>query len=121
MGYRSEVAFTLSHKAKEDILLKGKSSLCEEDYELLESILSDEEADAYHENESGVYVHHHNMKWYADYPEISLIETYISEHPEEAALFRIGEDYTDVEHYGMFDEVKRLMISSNIIALDAEA
>ncbi len=121
MGYRSEVAYTLSHRARKEILLKGLTTLSEDDYEILENLLSEEEADEYHENEHGIYVHHNFFKWYSTYPEISLIEEYINDHPEEASISRIGENLTDVEQHGLFEDVKRLMISSHIVALDVGA
>lgn len=121
MGYRSEVAYTLSHKARKEILLKGLTTLSTEDYEILENLLSDQEADDYHENEHGIYVHHRFFKWYSTYPEINLIEDYINNNLEEASISRIGENLNDVEQYGLFADVKRLMISSHIVALDVVA
>jgi hypothetical protein len=122
MGYRSEVAFSMSHDVRNEILEKAKKILFDDDREFVENALAGKGVDACLENEHGIYIHFNYIKWYAHAgcPAATLIEDVLSAHEEEAKFIRIGEDLDDTEQFGNFDKVKRLDVSRWIQVTDSK-
>ena len=91
MGYRSEVAIMVDEKHAKDfraVLVKS---------DMLEY------ADAIHEEKNGVTgISFTDIKWYSDYPQIAMIETFIDALDyDDFGFIRVGEDYEDVEVRGI--------------------
>jgi hypothetical protein len=120
MGYRSEVAFYMSHDVRSEILAKAQKDLSGEDIEFVVETMNGKNVDGYFENEDGIYVHFNSIKWYAHAgcPAATLIEDVLSAHEEEARFIRIGEDLDDTEQFGSYDKVKRLDVSRWIQVTD---
>lgn len=120
MGYRSEVAFSMSHDVKNEIQAKAQKDLSGDDLEFVVNTLAGKGVDGYFENEHGIYVHFNSIKWYAHAgcPAATLIEDVLSSREEEARFIRIGEDLDDTEQFGSYDKVKRLDVSRWIQVAD---
>ncbi len=120
MGYRSEVAFCMSHDVRMKILAKTQNDLFGEDFKFVIETMNGKGVDAYHENEHGIYVHFNSIKWYAHAgcPAATLIEDVLSAQEDESRFIRIGEDLDDTEQFGNFDKVKSLNISRWIQVID---
>jgi superoxide dismutase len=121
MGYRSEVAFSMSHDVRNEILEKAQKDLSGEDLEFVVDTMAGKGVDGYFENDQGIYIHFNYIKWYAHAgcPAATLIEDVLSAHEEEAKFIRIGEDLDDTEQFGSFDKVKRLDVSRWIQVTDS--
>lgn len=120
MGYRSEVAFSMTHDVRMKVFEKMQEELLGEDFKFVVETMSGKNVDGYFENEDGIYVHYNSIKWYAHAgcPAATLIEDVLSAHEEEARFIRIGEDLDDTERFGSYDKVKRLDVSRWIEVTD---
>ncbi len=114
MAYRSQVTLSLSHKLKQQIIEKGRSTLTVDDHYMLRQLLNGSDADTYLENDKGMFFYQSSIKWYPYYPEISLVEEYISKNQNEAFFARLGEAFNDAEYLGTFRDVVEVRLSSSI-------
>ena len=112
MGYRSEVAVTLSKKAAVRLKAKLKATSSDERYLL-------DHADSHSIDEStGQELYRWNyVKWYPEYKEVSFIGSFLEELNDGDYLFlRIGENFGDVERSGeFFENIFGLDVSTSIV------
>jgi hypothetical protein len=116
MGYRSQVAFAVSHKVKNMILAKAQKELTGDDLEFVVDTMSGKDVDEYAENEHGIFARHDGIKWYESDPAVRLIEKVIGSLPSESRFMRLGEDMGDYEEQGSFEQVKRITLVRHIQA-----
>ncbi len=102
MGYHSDVALTLSSKGVEaleskisNIQKNAKSTLC--------TLLENADEKGIDDSTGDKYWHWNCIKWYHDFPEINMLEEFISSIDYDEYLFiRIGEEINDVDIYGSY-------------------
>ena len=102
MGYRSEVVLAVDKKLMPEFL----AHLATND-EAKTMVFADHcHLDQDYCDEGHLLVTWNSIKWYESYPEVNVIEKFISEMEEAAdksemfKFVRIGEDYDDVEDRG---------------------
>lgn len=99
MGYYSEVGLCLTTDASQRLQELLQTENNEETRQMVEDLLSE----ARHlttDNGAAAY-YWDNLKWYADFSDVSFIETFISSLPWEDYLFiRVGEDNEDTDYRG---------------------
>ncbi len=104
MGYHSDVALTLSSKCVESLERKinnsqncSKSALC--------TLLENADKKGTDDRTGDKYWYWNCIKWYNDYPEIYMLEEFMSSLDYDEYLFiRIGEDMNDTDVYGSYYE-----------------
>ncbi len=99
MAYKSDVALSMSHNVKDQILQKAGVIDNVDDY-IIEKLTNPDAA-----NEHGIFVKFNSVRWlhYADVnPTIRMIESMIEDHPDEARLVAIGNpDHYEMGEYDM--------------------
>ena len=102
MGYRSEVVLAVDKKLMPEFL----AHLATND-EAKTMVFADHcHLDQDYCDEGHLLVTWNSIKWYESYPEVNVIEKFISEMEEAAdksemfKFVRIGEDYDDVDNRG---------------------
>lgn len=104
MGYRSDVALALSRDGVKNLEAAlselGTEATVKEVRDLLahpDRHLSDPESGA-------ELWYWGDLKWYADYPDVAFIESFLASGTDEDnfRFIRIGEDYDDLEVAGLF-------------------
>jgi len=103
MGYRSEVAIVIENEAFEELLKKAKAEN-NDAYDLIKN-------GSVYQTKKFTTLYFEWVKWYEDYEDVQLIESFIREIPH--VFKRIGEDYDDIESlegdvtdYGIYDCVQ---------------
>ncbi len=102
MGYHSEVALTISSKCVEALENKinncqntAKSALC--------TLLENADEKGIDDSTGDKFWYWNWIKWYHDYPEICMLEEFMSSLDYDEYLFiRLGEDMNDTEIYGSY-------------------
>ena len=102
MGYRSEVVLAVDKKLMPEFL----AHLATSDEAKTMVFADHDHLDQDYCDEGHLLVTWNGIKWYESYPEVNVIEKFISEMDEDedkSEMFkfvRIGEDYDDVEDRG---------------------
>ncbi len=104
VGYHSDVALTLSSKCVEALEIKIKNS--RNSYKSALCSLLEKADEKGIDKSTGDKCWHWNwIKWYHDYPEICMLEEFISSLDYDEYLFiKIGEDMNDTDVYGSYYE-----------------
>ena len=120
MSYKSQVALSLSHDLKNEILAKAKTRLTVNEYVIIQAMLTGKDTDYFFENEHGILVYFEKAQWHHHYPEIRLIEEFFSNESNQSnfMFLRIGDDTDDVENVGKFNKVKPMTLDICIRIID---
>lgn len=110
MGYRSSVAITMTKElfSKFITLCKSEEGRQADLYELIVN------ADEMHFKDDEYLILFFDIKWYSEFPDVSLIESFMSKDGYNHCSFvRTGEEYDDNETMG-YSEVFECGISREI-------
>ena len=103
MGYRSDVGFCLSAKGKEALdAALAEAEKSKEHYTLVMGLLDKANSRITADDGTVAYLWQ-NLKWYADYSDVSFIENLLHSLDHNDYLFiRVGESDDDTEIHGGF-------------------
>ena len=102
MGYRSEVVLAVDKKLMPEFL----AHLATNDEAKTMVFADHDHLDQDYCGEGHLLVTWDSIKWYSDYPEVNVIEKFISEMDEDEdkgemfRFVRIGENFDDIENRG---------------------
>lgn len=106
MGYRSDVALVLSPKGIEALNAVLQDANLSEDSRTSLGCLLQKADDKKEDASTGAkFWYWEWIKWYLEYPDIHLLEDVLSKlDPWEYRFIRIGEDQSDTDVIGDYDE-----------------
>jgi hypothetical protein len=108
MGYRSEVAYVIRFRDKEQLDTFIGVQLCKKDEHITQALGELHQIQTT-QTEQYLYFYAQEVKWYDDYPDVKahqkLLEDAVEDYEETASLFiRCGEQADDLEEDGNGDD-----------------